>query len=429
MNQKTTSLLFIIFIATAALFAAQTFFPLNAKEPVEKAIDGNLSPTPTGLTPHFQAPGWQKKKISELLNGSAETLNVLYMGNSRIARPIGFAFDGLENIAFEEDRLAGNGFVIPLKGFGQSELDVNFLFNSGSSMTNTPPAWRATDSSTLFHSVGDFPGLVLIPGRVLKMANFGNNVLLMPKTAELKLTVQYLSGPDRGQFKITPVEVSGDTDIVKSHPEILVDSFSENYKVDFVDMILPGMENPALNRSFLLEGVSGESTIFRVNVLRNAQNGIALSEMAVGGRNYHRQVTETSAESWTAYVKAFNPDIIFWQYAGNAESNVELLIDATKELMDRVASVNPKALHILTLDHPTPRVDWQTPYYRSKQWANALSGYRGAVIVDPEPYLPQDFLDLAGTEELGDYFDNPVHENRLGARVVFDATWEALKNY
>ncbi|GEM_PF-4954840 len=421
----------ILFFKLSAALALWVFLInfLNfavAKEPSVKTLSDQA--TPTKFT-SIKLATWQREKIKELLYGSENHINVLYMGNSRIARPIGFAFDGLENIAFENDRLAGNGFVIPLKGFGQSELDVNFLFNSGNSMTNTPPAWRANDSFTLFHSVGDFPALVLIPGRILKMANFGSDVLLMPRNVELKLTVQYLSGPDRGQFKITPIEVSGDTDIVKSHPSVLVDGFSEDYKADFVEIVLPVMENLELNRSFLLEGVSGESTIFRVNVLRNVSNGIALSEMAVGGRNYHRQATETSAESWTSYVRAFNPEIVFWQYAGNAESNVDLLISATKELIDRVATVNPKALHILTLDHPTPRVDWQTPYYRSRQWADALSGYRGAIVIDPEPFLPQDFLDLAGTENLGDYFDNPVHENRLGARVVFDATWEALKEF
>lgn len=426
MNKKVVTPFISIGILFSVLFAVDFFFQVSAKEPVVKPIDGIVYPS--GLTP-YSVNNWQKKRISELLNGSNRTINVLYLGNSRIARQIGFAFDGLENIAFEDDRLAGNGFVIPLKGVGQANEDVNFLFNAGDSMTNTPPAWRANDSLTLYHSVGNMSALLLVPGRVLKMANFGNNAALLPRTEELKLSVQYLSGPDRGTFKIEPVEVSGSTEIIKRHIATTIDSFSDSHEVRFADVVLPPMDNPDLNRAFLLEGLTGDSTIFRVNVSRDVANGISVSEMAVSGKNYYLQSVETDPISWTTYVRALNPEIIFWQYAGNAESNVNLLVEATKELMDRVASVNPNALHILTLDHPTPRVDWQTPYYRSKQWASALSGYHGAVIIDPEPYLPQDFLDLAGTEELGDYFYNPVHENRLGARVVFDATWQALKDF
>ena len=64
---------------------------------------------------------------------------------------------------------------------------------------------------------------------------------------------------------------------------------------------------------------------------------------------------------------------------------------------------------------------------KSWDWANALEGYHGAVVVDPAPHLPQDFLDLAGTLQLGPYFKDAIHENAAGARVVTDAIWQALE--
>lgn len=58
------------------------------------------------------------QRLEELLHSSDGTVRLLYLGNSRVARLIGFAFDGFEEIAFDRDRLAGNAFVVPRKGAG-----------------------------------------------------------------------------------------------------------------------------------------------------------------------------------------------------------------------------------------------------------------------------------------------------------------------
>ena len=151
--------------------------------------------------------------------------------------------------------------------------------------------------------------------------------------------------------------------------------------------------------------------------------------MAIGGIGYQLQADEETVprETWVEYAAAFYPTIAIWQYAAN--QGADGIVEATMELMDRVESVNPDVLHILTIDNPTPRLNSRQVVANSIEWANAIDGYEGAIVVDPAPFLPQDFLDLQGTERLGPYFDNPVHENRYGARVVANALWDAMEDY
>lgn len=365
--------------------------------------------------------------IEELLSGSDDTVRVLYMGNSRVSRSIGYAYDGIEEIAFEQGRLAGNGFVVPLKGIGQNPEDVRFLLNEGYGMTNNQ-AWAATDMMSVLHAHA-FNGVFLKDSRSMKMSNFGSDELLLRKDVPLTLTVQYFAGPSKGAFSVTPIEVLGTTTIVHSHPSTLVNSSYVSNVVRFTDITLPPMINTSLERSILISNVYGESVVYRLNVVREVENGIAISEMAIGGKSYIDQSleSETPSVSWKAYVDAYDPDLVLWQFAGNHDAPVEELVSATKLLMDRVSSVAPNAAHVVIIDNPTPRLDTWEIVNDSKIWAAQLEGYRGAIVLDPTEYLPQDFLDLAGTAQLGQYFDNPVHENRLGSRVVADALWDAFE--
>ena len=61
------------------------------------------------------------QRLKELLHWSDGTVGFLYLGNNRVARPIGFAFDGFEEIAFDRGRLAGNAFVASRKGAGKMQ--------------------------------------------------------------------------------------------------------------------------------------------------------------------------------------------------------------------------------------------------------------------------------------------------------------------
>jgi hypothetical protein len=239
--------------------------------------------------------------------------------------------------------------------------------------------------------------------------------------------VQYLVGPDKGVFEIAEVESSAGTTIVFEHPADRVDCHSPDYGVAWVDVALPPMNDPSRNRSFVLRGVAGDCVVYRVNAGRDVPGGISVSEMAIGGVGYTAQtdVTVTPRESWKAYVAAYMPDIVIWQYANN--QGAATIVEATMELMDRVDEVNPDVIHIITPDHPTPRDDWQEVVNSSLIWAEALRGYHGAIVINPTPYLPSDFLSLAGTGLRGLYFNNTVHENPLGARTVVDAMWQALE--
>lgn len=372
----------------------------------------------------------QDQTLRDLLSGdNKHTLRILYMGNSRVARPIGFAFDGVEEIAFDSNRLAGNGFVVPLRGGaggGSNNIEVRYLNNGGNSTTQTPIEWQATDETSLLHSFYDWPALKLLPGRTFKMGNFGDDIPMLAKTSSIVLTVQYLVGPGMGRFEVAEVESSNATNIVNEHPALKINCEASQFGVGWTDVTLPPMIDPSLNRSFILRGVSGTTVIYRVNAVRDVPGGIAVSEMAIGSVGYSEQANErvTARESWKAYVAAYRPDIVIWQYANN--QTTATIVDDTKELMNRVEEVNPDVVHIITPDHPTPRQNWQSIVSSSHSWADALAGHHDAIVIDPTPYLPQDFVDLAGTEQLGVYFNNSVHENAIGARTVADAIWQAI---
>lgn len=377
-----------------------------------------------------------KARIGELVNGgNSDTLRVLYLGNSRVARPTGFAFDGPEEDAFEQGRLAGNGFVVPFTNIGGSSIgDNRYLINKAYGMTNTPAGWKATDAISTQHDLA-FQGLALVPGRVVKMSNLRNVATLLFKDQPATLTVQYLVGPGLGTFRVTPVEVQGKSTIAFSHPKTVIGTKAAQYGVGFTDVILPPMQNTNLNRAFTLTGVSGNTTVYRVNVLAEVPNGIAVSEMAIGGKGYPTQADETilPAASWTAYAAAYEPDIVLYQFAAN--QGLGGVADATRELMDRINSVNPNAIHVILTDNPAPRSNTNIIVGNSVTWAKDVvnSGYENTILIDMTPYLPQDFLDLAGTCatqcQFGSYFADHVHENRLGARVVWDAISDALEAY
>ncbi|MEE8155394.1 MAG: hypothetical protein V3T53_10625 [Phycisphaerales bacterium] len=367
------------------------------------------------------------QRLEELLHSSDGTVRLLYLGNSRVARPIGFAFDGFEEIAFDRGRLAGNAFVVPRKGAGQTLQDPRYLFNAGPSMSPSS-SWTADSEVEILHA-HKWPGLLLDPTRTVKMANLGNDLVLLPRDQPVTLTVQYLVGPSYGSFSVVPIEVLGDNEIIHTHPSAVIDTNAPDMALSWQRITLPAMIDPTLNRSFTLEGLTGDSVVYRVNVDLNVANGIAVSEMAIGAEGYQTQADEQNVppETWTEYAAAFGPTIAIWQYAANQGANG--LVEATMELMDRVESVNPDVLHILTIDNPTPRRDSKQIVAASIVWANALDGYEGAIVVDPAPFLPQDFIDLQGTGKLGRYFLGPIHENRYGARVVANALWDAMEDY
>ena len=98
------------------------------------------------------------QRLNELLHSSDDTVRLLYLGNSRVARPIGFAYDGFEDIAFDRGRLAGNGFVVPRKGAGQSADDPHYVFSTGPSMTPSF-SWQAEGEVEILHALG-LPGLL-----------------------------------------------------------------------------------------------------------------------------------------------------------------------------------------------------------------------------------------------------------------------------
>ena len=256
-----------------------------------------------------------------------------------------------------------------------------------------------------------------------------NDVVLLPRDQDVTLTVQYLTGPGYGSLLITPIDVIGDNEVFVVHASTLIDTDAPITALAWQQITLPAMDDPTLNRSFWLRSLNGDSVVYRVNVDRNASDGIAVSEMAVGGQGYQLQADEDSVprETWIEYAAAFGPTIAIWQYAANQGANG--IVQATIELMDRVESVNADVLHILTIDNPTPRKNSKQIVAASVVWANALEGYEGAIIIDPISFLPQDFVDLQGTGKLGDYFANAVHENRFGARVVADALWDAMEDY
>lgn len=365
------------------------------------------------------------QRLEELLHSSDGTVRLLYLGNSRVARRIGFAFDGFEEIAFDRGRLAGNAFVVPRKWAGQAPEDPRYLFNDGPSMSPSS-VWKAEAEVEILHA-HKWPGLLLNPTRTVKMANLGNELVLLPRNQDVTLTVQYLTGPAYGSFSVVPIEVLGDNEIIHTHPSTVIDTNAPDVALGWQQITLPAMIDPTLNRSFTLEGLTGDSVVYRVNVDRDVANGIAVSEMAIGAQGYQTQAEEQNVphETWTEYAAAFGPTIAIWQYANQGDG----LVEATMELMDRVESVNPDVLHILTIDNPTPRLNSKQVVANSIEWANALDGYEGSIVVDPAPFLPQDFLDLQGTERLGRYFANSVHENRYGARVVADALWDAMEDY
>lgn len=377
-----------------------------------------------------------KTLIGELVEGgNDETLNVLYMGNSRVARPTGFAFDGLEESVFEQGRLAGNGFVVPFKGIGgSSSADNRYLVNNGYGMTDTPPAWRAVDALSTQHDFA-FEGLALIPERSVRMSNLQDAGTLLFKNQSVLLTVLYLAGPGRGSFNITPVEVQGTRKVTFSHPTTTINADSLNSSVMFREIVLSPMQDLNRNRAFVLTGVSENVTIYRVSVRRNVPGGIFVSEMAIGAAGYPEQANDSvlPAESWTAYVASHDPDIVFWQYAGNENPDVSPVINATRTLMDRIFSVQPQTIHVLLIDNPTPRSNAGKIVNNSITWATELKGHHNAIVIDMRSYLPTNFTALAGTCatscQLGEYFLNSVHENRFGARVVWDAIHESLLYY
>lgn len=380
-----------------------------------------------------------KAKVKWLLNGTVDTVKVLYLGNSRVMFRIGFDGDGIRDIIYERGRVAGEAFVIPRGGADQDTEDVNYIFNSGPGTTNTDsPEWSATQKRYLIYAhAGQFSreGLLLSESRTFKITNFANDNPLLPRDEEVVLTVQYFVGEGMGKFKVTPVDVLGAGAIVFEHPATIIDTNTAVDDLEFLDIVMPPVTDPInLNRSFTLSGVEGETVIYRVNVIRNAVGGVSFSNMAIGAMGYYKQLNEDiSLETWKKYVEAYlereEPVIVLLQYAPDSGSNKKQTIPATKTFMDTIKSVNPEVLFIVTPDHPTPRSDYKGLVANSWEWAEALRGYHRAIVIDPVPYLPQDFLDLAGTGEVGDYFDDPVHENRVGARVVADAIWQALEDF
>lgn len=377
--------------------------------------------------------------IDQLLHGGNEhTLKVLYFGNSRVARSIGYAFDGLEEVAFEEGRLAGNGFVVPRAGAGQSTEETRYLFNSGPGTTPTA-GWEATSPLYMQHTHSSidgggqvsthWAGLLLQPGREFRVRPFGD-IPMLPLDEEVTLTVQYLAGPTMGSFEVTPLDVTSTGVVVNSRPSTIVDANNSEYIVKWQDISMPVVKNPKLERAVDLAGDVGETVVYRLNAGRDVENGIYVSEMGTGGYGYPLQTSSSiiNQDSWKAYVEAYNPDVAIWQYAAN--QGAQNVVEATQELMDRVSDINPDAVHIVVVDNPIP---WpgisEAQVDASRAWAKALEGYQGAITIDPNPYLPADFLALDGTGQTGIYFDDIIHENRLGARTVFNAIWEALEQY
>ena len=213
-----------------------------------------------------------QQRLEELLHTSDGTVRLLHLGNSRVARPIGFAFDGFEEIAFDRGRLAGDAFVVPRRGAGQGPGGPRYLFNFGPSMTPSF-AWQAQGEVEILHALHT-PGLLLDPTRTVKMANLGNKVALLPRDQDVTLTVQYLTGPTYGSFSITPIEVLGDNEIIFTHASTVIDTYVPEVELRWQLITLPAMNDPTLNRSFLLEGLTGNSVVYRVNVDRNVANGI-----------------------------------------------------------------------------------------------------------------------------------------------------------
>lgn len=386
-----------------------------------------------------------RRIVSELLHGgNADTIRVLYLGNSRVARHTGYAYDGVEEIIFEQGRLAGNGFSVPLRQVGQLPEDQIFLRNSGFGNTFTTEEWKANDSRYMRHSHGGREGLLLIPRREYQMAYFENGIPLLPKNKPVVLTVQYLLGDSLGEFDVTPVEVSNSGEIIYRHRSVRINSDMNSFpltsargdslgeRIMFRHIVIPAMANEELNRAFLLTGFSGESVVYRVNAIREIAEGIAISEMAIGGMGYGEQSSpgQLSALDWTNYARAYNPDIAIWQFAANGE-DVETALQGSKKLMDRVESANGNVLHIIVIDTPSPEPNYMERINKSREWAAALEGYHGAIVIDPNPFLPPEFLETAGQGEKGwgIYFNDNIHETRLGARIVTNAVWDGLQRW
>lgn len=416
-------------LAAAAIFLPE---PSSVGFPWGNAERSNEDPGGAGRGSVSGGSGpdglWPREVLRGLIWGAPGTVRVLYMGNSKVARPHGYAFDGIEDIARDLGRLAGNGFVIPLYSVRQGPEDTEYLLNTGNSMTRTNSTWRATDEASVLHAY-NAPALHLVPGRTVKMANLGNGIAMLPRTEAVELTVQHLAGPGRGVYRVVPIEVLGEHLIMFRHPAAEVSCGASTQGAKFVRLTLPPMENPTLNRAFLLEGVAGDCTIYAVSAQVDAAGGVSVSEMGVSGAAYDVQAQEASCPpaSWSAHVAAFGPHVVLWQYAGGQESGS--VIDGTRELIDRIWGVNADAVHVLLIDTPTPRSNSAVVIGRSLEWAYAVAGHRGAIVIDPRPYLPPDMAALGGTGQLGAYFADDVHENRFGARTVGEAVWEALRDY
>lgn len=228
---------------------------------------------------------------------------------------------------------------------------------------------------------------------------------MLPRDEEVVLTVQYFVGEGMGKFKVTPVDVLGPGVIVFEHPPTIIDTNAAVDDLEFLDIVMPPVTDPInLNRSFTLSGVEGETVIYRVNVIRNVAGGVSFSNMAIGAMGYYKQLNEDiSLETWKKYVEAYlereEPVIVLLQYAPDSGGNKKQTIPATKTFMDTIKSVNPEVLFIVTPDHPTPRSDYKSLVANSWEWAEALRGYHRAIVIDPVPYLPQDFWTWPGQEK------------------------------
>ena len=380
------------------------------------------------------------QSIDQLLNGgNPHTLKVLYFGNSRVARHTGFAYDGVEEIAYQQGRLAGNGFIITRNYAGQTEFDTIYLANDGGGTGTTPTlGWEAVDPISMAHThastdgVGGIStataGIALIPNREFKIRALRKGLPLLPDDQPVTLTIQYLAGPGMGVFSVEPLDVTANGVVVASHPVTMINASHDSYIVKWKHVEIPPSFGSIYHRTFRISGVSGNTTVFRANIGRDVANGIAISEMGCGGFGYPVQASPLTIypNSWTEYVRAFDPDIAIWQYAANQGASG--VVAATRQLMDRVESVNPNVVHIVCVDTPTPFLPLALTEH-SVQWAAQLQGYHDAIVVDPRSFLPDLFLTHASEQIYGLYFTDGYHESRTGASVVANAIWAALAEF
>ena len=380
-------------------------------------------------------------EIAQKLVKGHGRLNILYFGNSRVVgghlpppKTRGFCLAGCQPHTRDRGLLVGTGFINPCWQPANAGALFSSITTDGTPVHELSEAVQLNTTST--------QGVRLAAKQQITTSGV---VPTGPLTARdtLSFTVIYRRGPDEGTFVMTPLsgETASTMKPLSSSARSVAAGATGGTRAAFVTISIPGVVSGTVVRGLEITGAKGNSHIYELHASTDASDGFVVGRIAVGGQGYPNQMRTTQGKAprckrqdFVTHIESFDPDVVILQYASNQLSQILATdgdtgwVKAARELLGRVREARKKKpfLTILQLDHPTPFkhsafvVSWGMKDILSVQ---ALE--QDCLVANPGPRLPGDWPP-EGTEQQSKYFRDAVHENPLGARVVWDAVFADL---